>query len=94
MSQIVLRSVTLAFGGPPVLDGVVLRVDRGERICLIGRNGEGKTSLATQLAMSLAHRGRRTVLAEWMTSPTNPRTSRVMVNRLWQHHFGRGIYVG
>ncbi|MFT5104618.1 MAG: hypothetical protein ACI9UA_000233 [Pseudoalteromonas tetraodonis] len=35
--------------------------------------------------------GRRTVLAEWMTSPTNPRTSRVMMNRLWQHHFGRGI---
>ncbi len=35
--------------------------------------------------------GRRTALARWMTSPENPLTSRVMMNRLWQHHFGRGI---
>jgi hypothetical protein len=30
-------------------------------------------------------------LAEWITSPENPLTARVMVNRLWQHHFGEGI---
>ncbi len=35
--------------------------------------------------------GRRRVLAEWMTRPDNRRTSRVMANRLWQHHFGRAI---
>jgi len=35
--------------------------------------------------------GRRTALARWITSPDNPMTSRVVVNRLWQHHFGRGI---
>jgi len=35
--------------------------------------------------------GRRTVLADWLTKDDNPRTSRVMMNRLWQHHFGRGI---
>jgi mono/diheme cytochrome c family protein len=35
--------------------------------------------------------GRRTVLAEWIASPDNPLTARVLVNRLWQHHFGRGI---
>ena len=35
--------------------------------------------------------GRRTALAQWLTDPTNPLTSRVMVNRIWQHHFGRGI---
>jgi hypothetical protein len=35
--------------------------------------------------------GRRTALATWITSPTNPLTARVMVNRIWQHHFGRGI---
>ena len=35
--------------------------------------------------------GRRTALVDWMTRPDNPRTSRVMVNRLWQHHFGHGI---
>jgi hypothetical protein len=35
--------------------------------------------------------GRRRALAEWMTSADNPLTARVIVNRVWQHHFGRGI---
>ena len=35
--------------------------------------------------------GRRAALANWIGSADNPMTSRVMVNRLWQHHFGRGI---
>ncbi|MEX2168362.1 MAG: PSD1 and planctomycete cytochrome C domain-containing protein [Pirellulales bacterium] len=35
--------------------------------------------------------GRRRQLADWIASPANPLTARVMVNRLWQHHFGTGI---
>ncbi len=35
--------------------------------------------------------GRRTVLAQWIASGKNPLTAKVMANRLWQHHFGRGI---
>jgi hypothetical protein len=35
--------------------------------------------------------GRRTVLADWVASKDNPLTARVLANRLWQHHFGRGI---
>jgi hypothetical protein len=35
--------------------------------------------------------GRRRALAEWLTSTENPVTPRVMANRLWQFHFGRGI---
>ena len=35
--------------------------------------------------------GRRTALAQWIVSPDNPLPARVMANRIWQHHFGRGI---
>jgi mono/diheme cytochrome c family protein len=35
--------------------------------------------------------GRRTALAKWIASPDNPLTARVMANRIWQYHFGRGI---
>lgn len=35
--------------------------------------------------------GRRLALAKWLTSPTNPLTARVMANRVWHYHFGRGI---
>ena len=35
--------------------------------------------------------GRRRVLADWITSSDNPLSSRVIANRVWQHHFGRGI---
>ena len=35
--------------------------------------------------------GRRLALSRWITSPQNPLTARVIVNRLWQKHFGRGI---
>jgi hypothetical protein len=35
--------------------------------------------------------GKRRALAEWLTSSGNPLAARVMANRLWQYHFGRGI---
>ena len=35
--------------------------------------------------------GRRTALAKWLTDPENPLTARVMVNRIWHYHFGKGI---
>jgi len=35
--------------------------------------------------------GRRTALAKWLTDPDNPLATRVMVNRIWHYHFGKGI---
>ena len=35
--------------------------------------------------------GRRTALARWIVSPSNPLSTRVIVNRIWQYHFGRGL---
>ena len=40
-----LDSVQLAFGMQPLLDGASLRIERGERVALLGRNGEGKSTL-------------------------------------------------
>src|SRR5262249_11694477 len=35
--------------------------------------------------------GRRRVLADWIADPKNPLPARVLINRVWQYHFGRGI---
>ncbi len=45
MALLSLRDVSLAFGGPRLLDHVDWQVERGERVCLLGRNGEGKSTL-------------------------------------------------
>ena len=64
--------------GSPMSPGFLTAATRGDPPTEIPRPG-GRTS------------GRRLALAEWIASRDNPLTARVMVNRIWHHHFGRGI---
>jgi ATP-binding cassette subfamily F protein uup len=48
-----LDKVSLSFGLKPLLDNINLQLRRGERVCLLGRNGEGKSSLLQVIAKSL-----------------------------------------
>jgi len=45
VTLLTLRDVSIGFGGPLLLERVGLQIERGERVCLIGRNGIGKSTL-------------------------------------------------
>ncbi len=53
MALLGLQDITLSFGGPPLLDGATLAIERGERVCLIGRNGAGKSTIMKLLDGSI-----------------------------------------
>ncbi len=54
MSLIRFEKVSLAFGHWPLLDNVELQIDPGERVCLVGRNGTGKSTLMHVLRGAIA----------------------------------------
>jgi ATP-binding cassette subfamily F protein uup len=54
MALIELDGVTVAFGHRPLLAAATLRLEAGERVCLIGRNGEGKSTLLRLVSGDLA----------------------------------------
>ena len=53
MALVSLLDVSVSFGGPALLDSVNLQIDRGERVCLVGRNGAGKSTLMKVIAGEL-----------------------------------------
>ncbi|MCX4187876.1 ATP-binding cassette domain-containing protein [Methylophaga sp. OBS4] len=50
MALLSLKQITVSFGGPNLLDKVDFQLDRGERVCLVGRNGAGKSTLMKLIA--------------------------------------------
>ena len=59
-------------------------VPRRFPLALVGRSGKPQPALGKSQSGRLE-------LARWLTDPKNPLTARVMVNRIWQYHFGKGI---
>ncbi len=53
MALITLRNIQLGFGGPLLLENVDLTIDQGERVCLLGRNGTGKSTLMKVIAQEI-----------------------------------------
>jgi ABC transport system ATP-binding/permease protein len=54
MALLSLLDLSIGFGGPLLLDHVNLQIERGERVCLVGRNGAGKSTLMKVIAGDLA----------------------------------------
>ncbi len=54
MALLQLKNIHIAFGVAPILDGVNFSLEQGERVCLLGRNGEGKSTLMKLIAGQIA----------------------------------------
>ncbi len=57
MALLTLQNISMAFGGPLLLDGACLQLEKNERVCLLGRNGEGKSTLLRIITGEIAPMG-------------------------------------
>src|SRR4030067_1615061 len=53
MALINLKNIKVGFGSPMLLDGVDLQIEKGERVCLVGRNGAGKSTFMKVISGAL-----------------------------------------
>lgn len=88
--------VELAYAAIPETPPVMHVLHRGDTESPGDEVAPAALSAVKELPAALADSNssdgeRRLALARWLTDPANPLTSRVMVNRLWHYHFGRGL---
>jgi uncharacterized protein DUF1553/uncharacterized protein DUF1549/cytochrome c len=76
--------------GTPADVAIQERGDPGQPGPVVPRRMPAFVKLPTAISIPSDTSG-RLQLAQWLTHPDHPLTARVMVNRIWQHHFGRGI---
>lgn len=74
----------------PVAESVHLRGEPSSRGAVVARNVPAFLAGPNPPRMPEGSSG-RLELARWLTAPEHPLTARVMVNRVWHHHFGRGV---
>jgi hypothetical protein len=82
------------FAGIFAAPDTIYRLHRGEvmqRREAIAPATPASVGTPVALAAEAPDAERRLALADWLGSATNPLVARVMVNRIWQHHFGRGL---
>ena len=53
MALFSVNNLSMSFGGPKLLDGITFQIEPGQRVCLVGRNGEGKSTLLRLLSGDL-----------------------------------------
>jgi hypothetical protein len=85
-----LMEAFVATDASPVAPPVAIKTRKGEQQIEPGFLSIIDTSLP-KIKATKTSTGRRTALAEWITRPDNQLSTRVIVNRVWQYHFGRGI---
>jgi hypothetical protein len=93
-SQIDVRPGAMAYAGQFTAPDPIYLLRRGDVMQRGDEVTPGALSRVSALPADLAsptEPERRHALANWLTDPRNPLTSRVLVNRIWHYHFGRGI---
>ncbi|MCZ7638823.1 MAG: PSD1 and planctomycete cytochrome C domain-containing protein [Verrucomicrobia bacterium] len=88
-----LAQPPMAYAGTFVEPGLTFRLHRGDPMQPREVVAPGTLSVfqPLTLATNTPEQERRLRLAEWVTHPKHPLTARVLVNRIWQHHFGVGL---
>ena len=85
------RYPTATVLGPAEIVPDVYLLERGNHKTKGGKVSPGPPAVLTGGQEQDLQGQRRKQLAQWLTKPDHPLTSRVMVNRIWQGHFGRGL---